>query len=325
MKPSKLLVPLFSLLSTIVAGLTVYLLMTKTFTKTDIFLQTCGELLKDFQNHIQIIPPGFLSTMSLLVALASFSLVTIQTVAYFLAIRKFNAKVCTNNFPNKLNQIISRHKILVGSVELIDSTKLTAFTIGIRKTRIVVSSSLCEALSEKELESVVLHELYHLQKKHPFWSFLISLISRAFFFVPVVEHLAEQIKIEFELLADTFVIESQGTSTYLNNALLLNIQSVGSASNFSAHSLEKRIDLLMTQKNSLEKIPIKKLLISLISLSVMSSIAILQPKTLLANPARNIESSCQLGSECVDIDCSHYSQFHEINNFSSHIPASFSF
>jgi len=325
MKLPKTSVPIFALLSALLIGLYSYLIMAKTFPRTNTILQTCGDVLKNFHSHFHITSQGVVSVFIVVPALISVLFITLQLVGYVRTQKKLKSYKKEKMIPDKLKQILSTNKLLSQSVKLIKSDQLTAFTVGIGRPYIFVSSALCKKLSKKELEAVLLHELYHLQKRHPLWSFILSLISRIFFFIPLVDYFVRQIKTEFELLADAFAIESQGSSNYLQTALIANIQTVDGVSNFAAYGLEQRVETLTSKHLSREQITTKQIMMSALSIGLMMTLSISTPQQLQAQSDLSQNISCQQDTECVEIDCSHFSDTNSHTNFSPLIPASFSF
>jgi len=325
MKLSKSYIPLFALSTTLLISLYSYLIATRTFPKTNEILQKCSDFLKGFHNQFHITSQGIISLFILVTALLSILFISLQLIGYIVTQKKLKSYKKEKTIPDILKQILATNKLLSQSVVLVKSDTLTAFTVGIRRPQIFVSSALCKKLSKKELEAVLLHELYHLQKKHPFWSFLLSLITKIFFFIPLVDYLVRQIKTEFELLADSFAIESQGSHSYLHAALIANIQTVDGVSNFAAYGLEQRVDTLTSQQFSTEKITTKQIIVSTLSISFMVTFSLLQPQRLQAQSDLSQNISCQEDKECVEIDCSHFSDTNSHTNFSPLIPASFSF
>jgi len=93
-------------------------------------------------------------------------------------------------------------------------------TVGFFHPQIIISTGLIKKLPSKQLESVVLHELYHLKNKHPLLLIISEIICSSLFFIPLLKELARSMKIIFEKEADLSVIGKQKTDLYLKLALV---------------------------------------------------------------------------------------------------------
>ncbi|PIN81881.1 hypothetical protein COV11_00815, partial [Candidatus Woesearchaeota archaeon CG10_big_fil_rev_8_21_14_0_10_30_7] len=91
-----------------------------------------------------------------------------------------------------------------------------AYSITNLNPSIFISAGLSELLSKKEMESVLLHELYHHKNKVYFWKFSINLLR---IFSPLATFIStsEPMKQE-EKEADNYAINLQKTNKYLLSA-----------------------------------------------------------------------------------------------------------
>ncbi len=98
----------------------------------------------------------------------------------------------------------------------INEIKPVAYSITSLKPAIFVSAGLAEILSGKELESVLLHELYHHKSKAYFWKFSLRMLG---IFTPLstFTNTKNHIKRE-EIKADNYAALVQETKRYLNSA-----------------------------------------------------------------------------------------------------------
>lgn len=94
---------------------------------------------------------------------------------------------------------------------LIDKAKPVAFTAG---RKIFVSVGMFEMLSRKELEAVLLHELYHVKSNASWNKFSAGFVHA---FSPIAWFSASSVEKE-ECAADSFAVRSQKTSRYLKSA-----------------------------------------------------------------------------------------------------------
>jgi beta-lactamase regulating signal transducer with metallopeptidase domain len=315
----------FVAISSLVFALGAYLLITKTTLHPQLFITACGEVLKNIQEHVHFNPDGVLSSLILFITTISVSLALFQLIKFVVSHRRLHDFQPVEIFPGNLKTIVRKHDLPQTAVAVVKNNKLTAYTIGLFNPKIIFSEALIAKLSHEQLEAVVLHELHHLRSRHLLWLLLSKLISSLFFFIPLVEYLAQQLKTEFELTADAFVVEKQKTRDHLCNSLALNIQYAGGViPHFATSPIEKRIESLVSNKVSLEKIGIKQLSISLLSLSLMLGVAIIQPSQVIADFTLETSAVCRADEECQTTDCTN-NQTQSTHNFTPLAPASFSF
>jgi len=316
---------IFIFTSSFVFGLGAYLLTTKTTFHPQFFITACGEVLKNIQEHVHFNPDGILSSLILIVFFIGFSLALWQVIQFVISHWRLHQLQIIKNMPENLRWVMNKHDLSNNQIVVVCKGKLTAYTIGLFRSKIIVSQSLIQRLSREQLEAVVLHELYHLHSRHVLWLFLSRLISSILFFIPLIGYLAQQLRTEFELAADAFVVEKQKTKDHLCGSLALNLQYIESVvPHFSTSPIERRVESLTDNKLSFEWINLKQLAVSLLSLSFMFGIAFIQPSQATAEFALATGGICRVGEECQTTDCSDY-QGTKSHNFTPLVPASFSF
>lgn len=94
-----------------------------------------------------------------------------------------------------------------------------AFTAGLVRPRIFVSTATLDLLAPDELEAVLLHERAHLQRADPLRIALARLIASALFFLPLADELRRRFEVAKELDADRAVLEAQRRVAPLAGAL----------------------------------------------------------------------------------------------------------
>lgn len=94
-----------------------------------------------------------------------------------------------------------------------------AITIGWIHPKIIISDKLIAKLSKKELEAVILHETYHLKRRHPLLLVIAEIVSSSLFFIPIIKDLTWNLKVILEREADIFTAKKQKGNYYLNLAL----------------------------------------------------------------------------------------------------------
>jgi hypothetical protein len=306
---------IFIFTSSFALGLGAFLLVTKTTFHPQFFITTCGEVLKNIQEHVHFSPEGVLSSIILAVAFISFGMTLWQLIRFVISHWRLCQLQIIRNVPGNLEWVINKHDLSNHQIVLVNQGKLTAYTIGLFKPRIVISLSLIKKLSREQLEAVVLHELHHLRSRHVLWLLLTRLISSAFFFIPLINYL------EIELAADAFVVEKQKTRDHLCGSLALNLQYAESVvPHFATSPIEKRVEYLTGNKLSFEWIGTKQLAISFLSLSLMLGIAFTQPRQITAELSSETGGICRAEKECQATDCSSH-QNTDTHNFTPLVPA----
>jgi Zn-dependent protease with chaperone function len=91
---------------------------------------------------------------------------------------------------------------LEGRLELVDAPDRFSFVHGVLTPRVTVSRGLLEGVSRKELRAVLEHERYHVSNLDPLKVVCSQALSRAFFFLPVLESLRTRYVTGRELAAD---------------------------------------------------------------------------------------------------------------------------
>lgn len=90
-----------------------------------------------------------------------------------------------------------------GSVLLIkDKFSKTAFTHGLFRPKIYLSTGLTTSLDREELNGVFLHELHHKRHFDPLRFFLLNFLRDTFFYIPYIKHLADSMRFKREKKAD---------------------------------------------------------------------------------------------------------------------------
>ncbi|RJR15013.1 M56 family peptidase [Candidatus Microgenomates bacterium] len=313
---------LFVITSGLAWLLSMYIVLTKTTLQPRLFITTCGEIFQNVSEHIHINPSGMVSFIVLLTVAIGLSLSFIQFMRFLLAHplhQKFDKK---KQMPKNVRFLVEKHNIQY-EIVLIGQSKRFAYTIGFLRPKIVISKSFYNRLTKEQLEAVILHELYHAKNYHVLWLLMSRLISALFFFVPLISYLSKQLKTEFELAADAFVVSTQNTRTHVSRALALNLQYADTElPHFAAAPIEKRVASLLGKKHTFEKIGIKSLLLSIVSLALMIGIAFSQPVQVDAALFTQAGEVCKVDEECQTTDCANQEIF-STHNFTPLLPASF--
>ena len=312
---SRIIVPLsLVLLSGFVILLGLYLFGINMKFMSGSIITACSDIIRDFQNHIHFSPESFASFLVIVAGLLGLALMFKQLISFMYSYIKLNNHLKSRHIPYKLKKIIHNHDLAGISFYLPNSVKLTAYTIGFFKPKIILSRQMVKKFSYKELEAVVLHEVHHVRNFHIWWLLISKLTSALLFFVPVVDYLVQELKLEFELASDSFVVETQKTNDYLRSSLIQNLQlETKVIPNFATPPIEKRIEYLTSGKSSFSKLNYKKIGISVVVLVFMFGMTIYSPAKTSAQISNLV---CNDNSQCQTTDCDSHYEF-DNRNFSS--------
>ncbi len=107
---------------------------------------------------------------------------------------------------------------------VVTDTDAYAFTSGLLRPRIVLSSGLVSKLSLGELKAVLRHERRHQLRHDPLRTFLGALASRAFFWVPALRDVVKHCALAREVAADRAALVGSARHV-LASALLKTVAS----------------------------------------------------------------------------------------------------
>lgn len=324
MKVKSKTLPTFVAISLSLLVLISYLVVTKTYLPTKAFIANCTQIIMSLTEHIHVDRYGLLSGVILSIFGFGLLLLLIQLLKFSIDHKKLNKINQISKFPQKIRTVLNRHNIDENRLVVIASNKLTAYTIGLFRSKIVISKALINQLTVDQLEAIILHEIYHVKSRHLFWLLISRLSSSLFFFVPFVSHLAERLKTEFEIASDSFVVNKQGTSAHLRSSLAFNLEYVNHfVPYFATAPIEKRVTALVGDRLKFEKMGIGQLTVSLFSMILMLSLVFVQPTQAASNLSIAGEV-CSVETGCQTSDCTGYDDSDALNH-SPFTPASFPF
>lgn len=143
---------------------------------------------------------------------------------------------------------------LSSQVILTRSNDPRAFCYGLMHPRICVTTALTECLNQPELEAVLLHEKYHLEKRDPLKVAVGKVVVTSLFFLPIVKSFYAKYLFAKELAADEEVVRKQGQRRNLASALAKLITLKGTATadlmreSGGVGLINHRIDSLLGEK-----------------------------------------------------------------------------
>ncbi len=120
----------------------------------------------------------------------------------------------------RLKKILS-HVRLDGQLVLFENSTLRyAFTSGILKPKIYLSTGLCSYLTTKELLAVAVHEAHHTKDRAPLKLFIARIFHALNFFLPINAYLLNGYIAASEMAADDAALHTSGEPLELASALV---------------------------------------------------------------------------------------------------------
>ncbi|PIY79964.1 MAG: hypothetical protein COY80_05405 [Candidatus Pacebacteria bacterium CG_4_10_14_0_8_um_filter_42_14] len=324
-KRSNFLLGIFFSIALPIFSLGTYILITKGSLRPKSFFTSCFEVIKNVQEHIHLHPQAMLGAFVITIFSISIILVMIRLIAFLISYQHLKALPNDAGKPLniKLSKLLKKHNINDEIVTVTEGQKLTAYAFGLFKPKIVISKLLLQKSTNKQLEAIILHELFHIKQRHILWILGTQMISSVLFFVPIVRYLYAQLKTEFELSADAYVETVQNTDRYLKQAFVLNLEaSQNNFPDFASSPIETRIEYLVNKRSTFEKVRPWQLSLSVVSLLLMLSIVAGYPKQIFAKFIADDDLICQTQSNCETPGCNENGLIQQ-DAFTIFIPASF--
>ncbi len=196
-------------------------------------------------------------------------LVTIsKVVKQYIGSRKMMRKLLANREITHTASLIERFKPINQHIMVIRHAQPLAFTAGLRRPLVVLSTAMIEMLSDEELDAVVHHEIYHQQNHDTYKIFMMQLIARSLWFIPLVRWSLNNYNIMSELMADEYAVRQSGSEQGLGSALLKLIKNAYSDNptpvlvHFTDGAVNYRLQQLLEPNDD---IPLKADLVSIVS------------------------------------------------------------
>lgn len=237
--------------------------------------------------------------MVLFIALTIIKLIINFITIYFHRKRVLKAIV-------KRNKIKSLVKILGldGHVLVVANKKPFAFCLGFTKPKIILSTTLIKIMNSKELETILIHEKYHLEHKDAIVALLAIIVKSLFPFLPFISDFAKLYFIERETKADNQAIKIVNSRIYLISSLkkLLMFDSSPAFSTIPSfmgvETLEARIRFLTQNNNNIRSFNIKSVSLSIFSFLVLLSLTFVPLRTF--DQGKGEVVTCVSTSSCSD-------------------------
>ncbi|MDE1890618.1 MAG: M56 family metallopeptidase [Planctomycetota bacterium] len=132
---------------------------------------------------------------------------------------RFITPLSIENHPT-LKKILIEMRHYSQRIVLYDSESLSAFTLGILKPTIYLSTGICSQLTTKELLAVILHEIHHRKDMTPLKLFVMQLLYSFNFFLSINHYLLNLYSASSEKAADDTAISISKEPLELASALV---------------------------------------------------------------------------------------------------------
>jgi Zn-dependent protease with chaperone function len=149
---------------------------------------------------------------------------------------------------------------------IMDGSLKTAFTCGLLKPRIYISTGLLSGLEKDELRAVFLHELKHKKSYDPLRFLLIGFVRDAFFYLPAIKHMAFFARLKKEHAADDTAAARLGSPISLASAMIKVARegALYAALADNTGQVTGRVRRLLEGRETPLKVPAKAVAVSLI-------------------------------------------------------------
>lgn len=169
-------------------------------------------MLKTYIGNSQLSNYHFIYLISSYIYISGIPVVLIRSMGLFRY--QFRMKKAGSPVQNSWKERFIQLKISMGikrSVELMESGIISApALVGFFKPVILVPAGMLSNLSVNQVETILMHELFHLRRFDAFANMIQLLIENIFFYNPAVWAISRHIRTEREKCCDDGVLESCG-------------------------------------------------------------------------------------------------------------------
>ena len=170
-----------------------------------------------------------------------------------------------------------------------------AFTAGLLKPKVFVSTGLVDALNEKELRAVIDHELHHQRSRDPLKGLAVSFISDFFFFLPISRFLKKAHLLMSEMTADAHSVNFHADPLVLAGSLLKVQKLNGPAASWFFDPTIERTKHLLGERSRIP-LPFKKVFMTVFLLAISAFLALMPVKKNISSMFINHDKTCVLRS-----------------------------
>jgi hypothetical protein len=191
-----------------------------------------------------------------------------------------------------LDKDIPRSSFL-GNATIFEDPRSLAFTGGLLRPRIFLSTKLLETLDEEELRVVVLHESHHQRSKDSLKSLAVSFVSDFLFFLPVSKFLKKAYLLESETTADARSVELRGDLLAIVGLLLKVRKLDGLQASWFVDPTTERVKRLLGVRTRIFP-SFKKIVLAIVLLAITAFIALVPLKKNLISMFIRHDQTCVL-------------------------------
>lgn len=250
--------------------------------------------------------PYYLAITPFLLFFAFLLIATIRLLTIYIKVQLSRKKLLRNCKSNTRFTMLLEKLQLTEKTYLIESEKQFAFCLGVRRSKVYISTALLNILNEGEIEAVLRHERYHLHNRDTLIMLIASIGQSLLPFFPLISDFLYNYRIEREIRADAEAIQGLGDEKPLISVLkkLLTAPAYGTvtASAIADHdTLEPRIQALIKKDLHLKKFKVKHIFISLLSIFVMSIIMLAPVQAVeVHHMGEDVMMICPNNNECLN-------------------------
>ena len=213
-----------------------------------------------------------LLTISIIYTLAKF----LASITKIFSFRKNLYQFVTIN--KSLNPLLKKLK-LENKVVILKNVRPFAFCFGIRNPKIYISTKLLKITGPAEIEVILRHEKYHLDRKDTLIQLLAVLIESLFPFFPVFSDFIRNYRQDREINADRAAVRASDGKRFLSSALqnLLHYDPAPLPlvpAFTDVNTIETRIKTLLNLDVLEKKFPTENMLLSLMSFIMLFGLTV---------------------------------------------------
>lgn len=234
------------------------------------------------------------------------TVITMKIIADYISIQKQIKKYTSMPTPRNLNELLIKHNIL-DKVIIYQNSEPEAYCIGLLKPKIYISSQLIKIMDENEFESILIHEMYHMQNRNNLILYILNYFSYILFPFPFIKDLSKHYELQAEIEADKMASISLNKHNPLLKALkkllLYKPSSINYGFGFSkAEAVEYRIKSLVSGKAQSTNFSLRRISISIISFIIFSLLLFLPiSRTHIHAEGKDYLVVCYDNSDCQNI------------------------
>ncbi|MFE4711623.1 M56 family metallopeptidase [Paenibacillus sp. NPDC056722] len=134
--------------------------------------------------------------------------------------RKWNKRFGSMKHDKLTKTLNYKYRSLETEILVVQDEAFVALALGLFKPKIIISTYVLERFSDKEVKAILLHEWHHCRNRDNVKLFLVTLLTEAFGYWPIMKPIFRYYETLTELLADRFVMTRMGTELHLAKVLL---------------------------------------------------------------------------------------------------------